>query len=609
MFVPPALSVPAPTATVELVDQADRIRFLRTELQRHDDLYHRQARPEITDFEYDQLKRELATLEARFPALAALSAAASAGSASDDRTPGFSTYRHVERMLSLDKAYTESELREFHQRLVRLLGHNSPTYVIEPKFDGLAVSASYERGKLVRVVTRGDGVSGDDVTLNAKKIVSLPAMLKRVAGREFPALVEVRGEVFISLAEFARLNREREDSGEPIYASPRNLAAGTLKSLSQGDASSRRLDVVFYGLGGVEPASAIPPSQQLLLAQFNDWGLPTVKNSLVAHSVDGLWSAVQQMGASRQKFAYPTDGVVVKLDSATDQRTLGNTEHGPRWAIAFKFTPERQATRLNAITLQVGRTGLITPVAELQPIRIGGAMISRATLHNADEIARRDLRIGDYITLERSGEVIPAIVGVDLTRRPATAARYVFPPTCPGCAQLLMRRDGQVAWRCVNLNCGAQLKRRLLHFASPACVDIRGLGEATIGTLIESGRVHNVSDLYRLKRDDFRSVGRGKSIGALLTAIDRSKDAELWRFVYGLGIPGIGGAGARSLALQFGSLEALAEASEGELRLLDGIGDDSARAVAEFFARAEVQQMISDWKSLGVCQSHSLNRG
>jgi DNA ligase (NAD+) len=292
-----------------------------------------------------------------------------------------------------------------------------------------------------------------------------------------------------------------------------------------------------------------------------------------------------------------------------DQRTLGSTEHGPRWAVAFKFAPDRQSTRLRAITLQVGRTGLITPVAELEPIRIGGAMIGRATLHNADEIARRDLRIGDYVTLERGGEVIPAIVGVDLMRRLATAERYVFPTICPGCEQLLVRRERQVAWRCVNLNCRAQLKRRLLHFASPACVNIQGLGDATIGALIESGRVRNVSDLYRLKRDDLRSLGRDKSIDALLAAIARSKDAELWRFVYGLGIPGIGRAGSRSLALQIGSLEALAEANEDELRLLDGIGNDAARNVAEYFAAPTVRKLLADLKSLGVCQFRGATTG
>jgi DNA ligase (NAD+) len=601
-FIP--LGSSASAIAIESADHADRIGFLRAEIKRHDELYHRRATPEITDFEYDQLKRELNALEERFPEQVVGGALSSGGSSTDDRMPGFPSYRHLERMLSLDKAHTEHELREFHKRLVRLLGHDHLVFVIEPKFDGLAVSATYERGKLVRVVTRGDGVTGDDVMINAKKIVSLPALLKPIAGREFPARIEVRGEVFISFAEFERLNQDREESGEVSYSSPRNLAAGTLKSLSHGEASSRRLEVVFYGLGGVEPTSAIPPSQQMLLAQFSEWGLPTVKNFLVAQSVDELWSAVQEMGASRRKLAYPTDGAVAKLDAVVDQSTLGISERGPRWAIAFKFTPERQTTRLRAITLQVGRTGLITPVAELEPVRIGGAMISRATLHNADEIARRDLRVGDYIVLERGGEVIPAVVGVDLTRRPTTTARYVFPTKCPGCEKLLVRRDGQVAWRCVNLNCRAQLKRRLLHFASPACVGIRGLGDATIDTLIESGRVRNVSDLYRLQRDDLRGVGRDKSIKALLAAIARSKDAELWRFVYGLGIPGIGGAGSRSLALQFGSLEALAEAHEDELRLLDGIGDEGAHNVADFFAGPDMQKLLAEWKSLGVCQSH-----
>lgn len=580
-----------------------RIRLLRDELAHHDELYHRQAQPEISDFEYDQLKAELAALEKQHPEALAELGASPVRPVGDDRTTGFASHRHRERMLSLEKTYAEADLRAFHARLVKQLGTEALTYVVEPKFDGLAVSATYEHGRLVRVATRGDGNEGDDVTTNAFTIRTLPHALDIGEGAVAPALVEVRGEAYISFAEFRRINDERVEAGEPEFSSPRNLAAGTLKSLNPKEVAKRRLEVVFYGIGAIDPVAAAPASQSDLLAQFHAWGLPTVEDFQVANSIEAVWKAVQEFGRKRAGLPYPTDGAVVKLNPAAAQRELGATDEAPRWAIAYKFVPERVTTRLRAITLQVGRTGVITPVAELEPVRIGGAMVARATLHNAAEIARRDIRVGDFVTVERTGEVIPAIVAVDVARRDPASRPYVIPAVCPDCGQPLVQRKGEIAWRCTNADCPARLKRRLQHFAAADGVGIKGLGEATIDALVDRGVVYDIADLYRLNSDDLAAaLGRDgeKANDALLASIAASKHAELWRFVSGLGIPGVGSRAARVLARRFGGLDQLVGASEADLRSVDGIGPETAREIAAFFREPAQIETLRDLKALGV---------
>lgn len=583
----------------------DRLQFLRAEIDRHDMLYHRDGAPEITDAEYDQLKREFLALSARDTTLGDRDGGIVGRSSTDDHVPGFLSHRHREPMLSLEKAYTLPDLRRFHQRLAELLRRQQLEFVIEPKFDGLAVSAVYEGGQLVAVVTRGDGFRGDVITDSATKFTPIPTQLKPLAGRAFPTRVEVRGEIVVSRAEFDRLNAEREAAGEAGYVSPRNLAAGTLRSLAAADAPLRRLSVVFYGMGGVAPESDRPSSQQALRTRLADWGLPTVEEQRLAQSVETLWSEIQSLRATQASLPYPTDGLVVKLDSMADQRGVGATEEAPRWAIAFKFAPERQTTRLSAITLQVGRTGVVTPVAELEPVQVGGAMVRRATLHNAEAIARRDLRIGDYVMIERGGDVIPAIVGVDFTRRLASSRPFVFPGSCPGCSAPLQRFDPQRAWRCVNQSCSAQLKRRLLHFVSPACVGIRGLGRGTLDTLVDAGRVTNLSDLYRLRPEDFSGIGPMESATSVLAAISHSRNADVWRFIYGMSIPGVGAASSRLLAAHFGGLKALSRAEPREFERVPGLSVDAARNAAAHFSAAEVRKMVDDWDLRGVGQNLS----
>jgi DNA ligase (NAD+) len=573
-------------------EQIERVGFLRSEIQRHDQLYHRDASPEITDAEYDELKRELLTLTGQFRDRVVGQDYPSNAIATNDRIPGFTSHPHGERMLSLEKAYSEMDVRKFHARVTRRLG-KSPTCVVEPKFDGVAVSAIYEHGELIHVLTRGDGSSGDDITSNAIRYTDIPAKLIRPASfkERFPERMEIRGEVFMSLPEFEQVNLAREAAGDATYASPRNLAAGTLKLLNEEAGPERRLQVVFYGLGAIVPAIDDVTSQHELVVRLKTWGLPTPDHVRIAGTVDALWSIVREMGTARARWSFPSDGLVVKVDSRADQRTLGANDQAPQWAIAFKFTAERQTTRLRAITLQVGRTGLITPVAELEPVQLGGAIIRRATLHNADEIARRDLRVGDYVVVERGGEIIPAIVGVDLLRRGESTLPFVFPKDCPGCAESLVRRDGQVAWRCVNLRCRAQIKRRVRHFASVGCVGIPGLGEATVEKLVESGKVENVSDLYALRREDLLSVTGAASSDGLLAAIARSRNVELWRIIHGLGIEGVGSRTAKILAAEYVSFDRFAAADIEQFRNVDGVNAEAAENLARYCASSEVKRL------------------
>ena len=584
-----------------------RIATLRSEVAYHDVRYYRQARPEVSDVEYDRLKRELADLEARFP-----DAARAAGRETptkrigDDRAEGFVTVRHRQPMQSLDNTYSEAELREFHARLVRLLGREDLAYVVEPKIDGLAVSLTYERGRFVRAVTRGNGAEGDDVTANALTIRALPRELKTAA--PVPELIEVRGEIYMTLAEFQRINAARDEEGEERYANPRNLAAGTIKLLDSREVAGRRLELVLYGAGACEPPQAGGDTQSGYHARVRAWGLPTVEKFWRARGIDEVWAAIGELDRIRQGFAYATDGAVVKLDSLALQREAGSTSKAPRWAMAYKFAAERAETRLLSISVQVGRTGVLTPVAELEPVLLAGSTVARATLHNRDEIARKDIRVGDFVFVEKAGEVIPAVVGVDTARRTPECVAFRFPTTCPSCGSSVIQAEGEVALRCPNYDCPVQVRRRVRHFASKACVDIDGLGEAMVDALVEKGWVRGVSDIYRLRRDDLLSLGKSveKSTDNLLAAIEASKGADLWRFIHGLGIPHVGAAAAKDLASRFLSLEALSESrledyiGEGKESRIAGIGRTMADAIVAHFNQPMNRTLVRDLVRAGV---------
>ena len=582
-----------------------RIAELRSQVAQHDELYHRRAKPEISDFDYDALKRELAELEAAWPDFAAINSPTE--KVGDDRTEGFQTYRHRERMMSLDNTYSAEELREFHQRLMRDLERDGLKFVVEPKIDGLAVSVTYEKGKLVRAVTRGNGVEGDDITTNALTLKSLPRQLKAAHDAPVPDVIEIRGEIYLTTEEFLRINRQREEAGEPLYANPRNLAAGTIKQLDPREVAQRKLEIVLYGRGYLEPASALPETQTQFHGWVKAWGLPTVEKFWAITGADEILAAIQELDTLREGFAYATDGAVVKLDSVALQRRAGSTSKSPRWAMAYKFAPDRVETQLRAITIQVGRTGVLTPVAELEPVVLAGTTVARATLHNRDEIARKDIRVGDFVSVEKAGEVIPAVIAVNLTRRTPECVPYVFPDKCPVCGTTVVQLEGEVAMRCPNFECPVQVRRRVQHFASKGCLDIEGLGEAMVDVLVEKGWVRSLSDIYRLRRDDLLTLGKsvGKSSDKLLDAIEASKRAELWRFIHGLGIPHVGAAAAKDLARKFGGLEKLAAARyedfiQEKTSVIGGIGETMALAILTYFKEPRNRAVIDGLVEVGV---------
>jgi NAD-dependent DNA ligase len=467
-------------------EAAPRIAQLRAEIARHDELYYRQARPELTDFDYDTLKAELARLEQAFPELArAAGTDTPTARVGDDRAEGFARVKHRQAMTTLDNTYDEAELREFHARLVKALGTEDLAYTVEPKIDGVAVSLTYEHGRLTRAVTRGDGEEGDDVTANVRTIRGLPAELRVLP---LPDVIEIRGEIFLREEEFRRINQLQEEAGEAPYANPRNLAAGTLKQLDATLVASRRLEIVLYGLGHCEPP--VVESQTAYHDQLRAWGLPVVELFRSVRGIDAAWAAIQELDTQRRGLAYGTDGAVVKLDSFAQQRhpkvgfrgmgADGQAEAArklsPRWACAYKFAPDRAETRVRDITIQVGRTGALTPVAELEPVLLAGTTVKRATLHNADEIARKDVRVGDAVLVEKAGEIIPAVVQVLVGKRPEGSVPFAFPRECPVCRTAAVRGEGEVVWRCSNPECPEKVRRRIEHFASKAGVDIEGLG-------------------------------------------------------------------------------------------------------------------------------------
>lgn len=589
-----------------------RIAELRREVAHHDELYYRRAKPEIADFDYDKLKQELAALENLFPEAAhALGLESPTARVGDDRTEGFARVKHRQAMTTLDNTYDEAELREFHARLAKALGTEDLAYTVEPKIDGVAVSLTFEKGRFVRAVTRGDGEEGDDVTANVRTIRGLPAAL---TGSPVPDLIEIRGEIFLRDEEFRRINQQQEEAGEPAYANPRNLAAGTVKQLDPKLVASRKLEIVLYGLGYCEPA--VVDSQSAYHAQLAVWGLPVVEHFWSVRGIDAVWAAIGELDGVRRGFPFATDGAVVKLDDFAQQRhpKIGYRGMGadgraeaarklsPRWACAYKFAPDRAETRVRDITIQVGRTGALTPVAELAPVFLAGTTVKRATLHNADEIARKDVRVGDAVLVEKAGEIIPAVVAVLIEKRPSDSQPYAFPRECPVCHTTAVRNEGEVVWRCPNPECPEKVRRRIEHFAAKGSVDIEGLGEEMVALLLERGLIRSIPDIYRLKLSDLLPLKKSGEVwaGNLIAAIAASRKADLWRAINGLGIPQVGAAAAKDLARTFRSLDALGGASEDELLRVGGFGAKTAAAVRGWFADPANRALVQDLQAAGM---------
>ena len=593
-------------------DKEERLRTLRSLISEHDRRYYKETNPTIGDREYDRLKQEMEELESELDPLGLFkhedtspnpgNTAHGLPQVGDDRLEEFVSHQHLVPMLSLDNTYDETEFFEFDQRLRKLFDRSNLPYVVEPKIDGVAVSVTYENGILKTAVTRGNGIEGDVITQNLMHVSSLPFDL---SASGLPEVLEIRGEIFMSHDEFIRLNELREKDGLPLYANPRNLAAGSVKLLDPKEASARKLELVLYGMGACFPETCFE-TQSEFHRSIRKWKLPTVEFLKSVSSATAAWEAIQELDQLRHGYGYPTDGAVVKLDPIEMQRTAGSTAKSPRWAIAYKFESERQETLLEDIVLQVGRTGTVTPVACLRPVQLAGTTVSRASLHNADEIARKDIRVGDFVIVEKAGEIIPQVVEVVSGKRGENSAPFAFPTECPVCDFVLVREEGEAAWRCPNPECAEQVKGRLEYFASRGCMDIDHLGEAVIDQLVDQGKAKRVSDLYELKKDDFLSLDgfADKSAENLLSSIDESKGRGVARLLCGLGIKHVGASVAKELARNFSSVEKLANTSAEELLEIDGIGSIMAESISEFFQDPGNQSMLEQLEKLGVETAH-----
>jgi DNA ligase (NAD+) len=571
-----------------------RIEELRKEISEHDRRYYLEAAPSISDQEYDSLYRELRELEEQFPELVTPeSPTQRVGGAPLD---SFRQVTHRTPMLSLDNTYSEEEVADFFRRLQRLIPGETIEAVIEPKVDGVALSVFYRNGVLEYAATRGNGVIGDDVTGNVRTIRAVPLRLHG----SVPEEIEVRGEVFLPKKVFAALNAERQRAGEPPFANPRNTAAGSLKQLDPTLVAKRKLSAIFYGFGFLSRADVTTHRQAL--ERLKKWGLPTHDKTWTAQSVERVIEAIQELGRIRHDFEFEIDGAVVKVDRYDLREKLGYTSKAPRWAMAYKYQAERAETRVRSIQVYVGRSGKLTPVANLDPVFVSGTTVSRATLHNGDEIRRKDVREGDVVIIEKAGEIIPAVIEVLKDRRTGDEKPFEMPMKCPSCGQPVSRVPGQVDIRCTNLECPEQVKRRLEHFAHKGALDIEGLGVMMVEQLVEKGLVKRIDHIYELNEEKLRRLDRmgEKSISNLLDGIEASKKQPLWRLIFGLGIMHVGATAARELADHFKTLESLQNASLDELIRVQNTGAVVASSIRDWFQNRDNIALIEALKKHGL---------
>ncbi len=575
---------------------AGRIKALREQIEQHNYRYYVLDDPTVSDARYDELLTELRELEAAHPGMVAPDSPTQRVGAAPSTS--FAPVAHRVPMLSLDNAFTTGDVEDFDRRCRESLELDVVDYVAEPKLDGLAVSLVYEDGRLVRGATRGDGSTGEDVTPNLRSIRAVPLALRGQA----PRLLEVRGEVFMPLSGFARLNEEQQQRGGKLFVNPRNAAAGSLRQVDARVSASRPLDVFFYGVGAIEGAM-VPASHDLILEQLREWGLRTSPLAQRLRGLQALLAYYEQMLAQRPSLGYQIDGVVYKVDARAQQERLGQVSRAPRWAIAHKFPPEEAQTVLRDVEFQVGRTGALTPVARLAPVLVGGATVSNATLHNMDEIERKDIRIGDTVIVRRAGDVIPEVARVVPGLRPRNARRVEMPSRCPVCGSGIERVAGEAVSRCTGaLRCRAQRHEALRHFASRRAMNIDGLGDERVAQLIEQELVETPADLYRLTVAQLAPLPRmaEKSAQNLVDAIDASRRTTLPRFLYALGIREVGEATALALARHFGRLEALQGANEAALLEVPDVGPVVASHVAAFLAEPGNRRVIEALRARGV---------
>ncbi len=569
----------------------EKIKKLREELRYHSNLYYNENRNEISDYEYDMLLRQLAELEKEHPEFAESdSPTLRVGGAASSK---FSAVKHEVPLESLQDCFSNDEVVEFEKRIKK--SDAGAEFIVETKIDGLSVAALYINGVFTRGATRGDGATGEDITENLKTVKSLPQKLNK----EIP-LLEVRGEVYMSKKTFERINKEREEKGLPLFANPRNAAAGSMRQLDSNITKERDLDILFFNLQRVEGVNISTHSDSLDF--LSGLSLPVVPIREKAADSDGIIKIINQIGENRDKFEFDIDGAVIKVDDFALRKRIGSTSKNPKWAIAYKYPPEEKTTKLLDITVNVGRTGVLTPQAVLEPVRLSGTTVCAATLHNYDFIKTKDLRIGDTVIVRKAGEIIPEVIGVDFNKRESSALPFAFPSICPSCGHAVSQIEGESAICCQNPECMAQLYRNITHFASRDAMDIEGLGEAIVRALIDNNIIKNIADIYGVTKEQLLVLEgfAEKSAENLLSSINKSRENDLGRLIFGLGIKNIGKKSADSLAKHFGSLDKLMAATEEELTDIADVGKIMAKSILNYFSDTNSVDIINRLKSYNV---------
>jgi len=581
----------------------EQIEKLRREIEAHNRRYYIDAAPTISDREYDELLRSLAELEEKYPAFRSLTSPTQrVGGAPLD---SFKNVLHAVRMMSLSNTYSKEEVREFDLRIRKLIPGESFTYILEPKIDGVAISLRYENGELVQALTRGDGTTGDDVTENVRTIQSIPLRLSDLMP---PAGLEVRGEIYMDRAEFKTLNQARQEAGLDAFANPRNATAGSLKLLDSREVAKRPLDALFYASGELDGISF--DTHEQMLQTLKDFGLRIAPVFWKEEKIETILERLDELEKMRHEFPFEMDGGVIKVNERRLYEVLGATAKSPRWAVAYKYEPEQAETKLKEISIQVGRTGVLTPVAELDPVQLAGTVVKRATLHNEDEIRRKDIRVGDWVVVEKAGEIIPAIVRVLRERRVGSEKEFVMPSVCPSCGAEVEKRAGEVALRCVNLQCLAQVKNWIAHYASRGAMDIDGLGESLVTQLVDSGLIKNPAELYSLKKVEVLGLERmgEKSAQKLIEGVEKSKKRPFEKVLFGLGIRHVGKGAARLLADEFKNIDRLMNATIAEFEAIKDIGPIVARSVIDYFQSPQTRAVVEQLKAAGVCFEKSADQ-
>jgi DNA ligase (NAD+) len=590
-------------------DLEKKIEALREKIRHHEYLYYVLDQPEISDAEFDKLMQQLKALEAEHPEL--VTADSPTQRVGGKPREGFVKVPHSSPMLSLDNTYSEEELRAWERRVHELSGQKDIDYVCELKLDGMSLALIYEDGKLMNGITRGDGVVGEDVTLNVRTVRSVPLSIpkEKLKKAGIPTDFEVRGELLMPLAAFKRMNEERESKGLSLFANPRNATAGTVRQLESRVTAERRLDYFSYAL--LKNGRTYFPRHWGTLDALQVAGFKVNLSRKLVHGIEDAWAFIQQWEEKRESLPYEIDGIVIKVDRVSLQDELGFTGKAPRWAIAYKYAARAGITKLEDIRVQVGRTGKLTPVAMLAPVSIGGTTVRNATLHNMDEIERLGVKIGDWVQVERGGDVIPKVVKVvEDKEHPRGTRAFVMPEKCPVCGTKVVRTEGEVDYRCVNANCPAKLRETILHFASRGVMNIDGMGDALVTQLTDNGLVKNVADIYSLTKEDLLGLERfaDKSAQNIIDEIERSKKLPLERVIYGLGIRMVGERTAQFLAEHFGSMEALETASLEELQDVNEVGPRIAESIVEFFSNAANRKLVDRLGDAGLTMSGQKKR-